>query len=356
MDNAHQALNGEPFNLHAYGLVYALLDAGVPLHWAITAGKSKDAIDFSADCSRLFPTALATSNQNFRASAFVIDANDIGTIQNCGGSTNLFVDDIIIEFGNSVAVYLAEQSFTADVRHLLTNAPVIAILDDGGFSETGYDLLEFVDIPYTLISYPAFAQNNGCYTMIAQPHLGEDDVDAAYAAIVTNFLNNGGNFFAQCAAVQAFEENANYLTTTGFTYFAQNIMDTGISYENNDMPVMQFEGEVLGFGVGSVSNFALENQWLPHAYPGISGTLNRCWLPLGITMVFLLVAMCFISEDTIIHLKKTYKAVVVEEIHLLPMLLNPIISTVFFSMRPSCQPHGQHLVQMPTNAFAPANR
>jgi gliding motility-associated-like protein len=272
MDNGHQALNGEPFNLQAYGLLYELLEAGVEVHWAIRSGKAKDEIDFSVNCARVYPSAGAASNQDFRAGAYIIDGSTIGSIPNCGGSSNLFIDDLISDYGQAVAVYRAINAFSADVRYVLNSTPVIAILDDGGFSETGYQLLDYVDIPYTLISYSAFAQNNGCYTMIAQPHLSSNDVDASYAGIVTNFLNNGGNFFAQCSAVEAFEENANYLTTTGFTYFSQNLMSTGFLYENNDMPVMQFEGPVLGFGVGSVSNFALEGAWMPYAYPGVSGT------------------------------------------------------------------------------------
>jgi gliding motility-associated-like protein len=271
MDNSHQALNGEPFNLQSYGLLYQLLEAGVPVHWAIKSGKVKDALDFSVNASRVYPSPTIAANQIFRASAFIISADDIGSIPNCGGSTNLFVDDVILDYGNDVAVYRAEADFNADIRHLLTNPPVIAILDDGGFSETGYELLEYVDIPYTLISYPVFSQSNACYTMIAQPHLGDDDVDATYAGIVTAFINNGGNFFAQCAAVEAFEENASYLTTTGFTYFGQNLISGTCTYENNDMPIMQFEGPVLGFGVGSVSNFALETDWQAWAYPGVSG-------------------------------------------------------------------------------------
>ncbi len=272
MDNGHQALNGEPFNLQAYGLIYRLLEAGVEIHWAIASGKAKDAVDFTVQCSRIYPSVTASASEDFRAGAFIIDGSTIGSIPNCNGSTNLFVDDLISAYGQDVAVYKSLQSFTADIRYVLNSTPVIAILDDGGFSETGYELLDYVDIPYTLISYSAFANNNGCYTMIAQPHLSPNDVDATYAGIVTNFIGNGGNFFAQCSAIEAFEENANYLTTTGLTYFSQNLMSTGFVYENNDMPIMQFQGPVLGFGVGSVSNFALEGAWMPYAYPGVSGT------------------------------------------------------------------------------------
>src|SRR6188472_2525506 len=41
MDNTLQAIVS-PFNLKAYGLANKLLQAGIPLKWAIKAGKAKD--------------------------------------------------------------------------------------------------------------------------------------------------------------------------------------------------------------------------------------------------------------------------------------------------------------------------
>src|SRR5947208_566547 len=66
MDNTLQALGGTPFNLKAYGLVNSLLHANVPVKWAIAAGKSKDAVDFSASAVRLLPTLGTTNIYNFR--------------------------------------------------------------------------------------------------------------------------------------------------------------------------------------------------------------------------------------------------------------------------------------------------
>src|SRR6185436_7131691 len=46
MDNTNQAI-GAAFNLKAYGLVNNLLQNGIPVMWAIKAGKAKDATDFT---------------------------------------------------------------------------------------------------------------------------------------------------------------------------------------------------------------------------------------------------------------------------------------------------------------------
>ena len=271
MDNDHQALNGEPFNLWSYRLVYELLDNGITLDWVIKSGKAKDEIDFSANASRIYPSAAASGLQNFRAGAFIIDAAQIGTVFNCGGTEDLNVLGIIGAFGHDVAVYQLDQAVTVDVRYELNSIPVIASLDDGSSPETATDVLDYIEMPYDLLSYNEFASNGGCYTFVAQPHLNINDVTNNYITIVTNFLANGGNFYAQCAAVEAFEENAFYLTTNGFNYFGQSLMSMGITYINNDMPIMQFHGGVLGYGVGSVSNFALNGAFNNFGYGGVYG-------------------------------------------------------------------------------------
>ena len=71
MDNSKQSLVA-PFNLRAYGLVNALLWDGVPVKWAIKAGKAKDGTDFSGEAQRILPTTLAAAVLDFRAGPFVI--------------------------------------------------------------------------------------------------------------------------------------------------------------------------------------------------------------------------------------------------------------------------------------------
>lgn len=273
MDNDKQALNGEPFNLSAYGLIYNLLDNGIELDWVITSGKSKDAIDFSCNASRVYPTTLGASNLDFRASAFIINASQVIVEGDCTGNADVSqVNQLIEDFGSDVAVYSTTQAINVDVRYHLTNAPVIGFLDDGGFTITGTAVLAYAEVPYNTITYSQFEANNGCYTTIIQPHLSASNSDSQYTNIISNFVSNGGNFFAQCSAIEAYEETALFLTTQGATYYSQNILNGPLSYINNDMPVMQFQGETQGFGVGSNSHFALIDAFQPFAYGGVFGT------------------------------------------------------------------------------------
>lgn len=273
MDNDKQALNGEPFNLSAYGLIYYLLDNGVELDWVITSGKSKDAIDFSCNASRVFPSTMGAANLDFRASAFIIDVSQVVIEGDCTGNADVSqVNQLIEDFGSDVAVYTNTLAINLDVRYHLTNAPVIGFLDDGGFTSTGTAVLAYAEVPYSTITYSQFETNNGCYTTIIQPHLSASNSDAAYTNIISSFVNNGGNFFAQCSAVEAYEETALFLTTQGANYYSQNILNGPLSYINNDMPAMQFQGETQGFGVGSNSHFALVDAFQPFAYGGVFGT------------------------------------------------------------------------------------
>jgi gliding motility-associated-like protein len=273
MDNDKQALNGEPFNLSAYGLIYYLLDNGIELDWVITSGKSKDAIDFSCNASRVFPTTLGAANLDFRASAFIIDVSQVVIEGDCTGNSDVSqVNQLIEDFGSDVAVYTNTQAMNLDVRYHLTNAPVIGFLDDGGFTSTGTAVLDYAEVPYSTLTYSQFQSNNGCYTTIIQPHLSASNSDVTYTNIISNFVNNGGNFFAQCSAIEAYEETALFLTTQGATYYSQNILNGPLTYINNDMPIMQFHGETQGFGVGSNSHFALVDAFQSFAYGGVYGT------------------------------------------------------------------------------------
>lgn len=273
MDNAKQALNGEPFNLSAYGLIYELLDNGIALDWAIRSGKQKDEVDFSVMSERVFPTTSAAGITDYISSAFIIDVSLVETQGNCTGTVDISqVDAIIQAFGSDVAVYRTLQDVVVDVRYHLTNAPLIGILDDGGFTETGADVLAYAEVPYNTISYSEFESNGACYTMIIQPHLSNQSSNTAYTTVISNFVNGGGNFFAQCTAIESYEEAALFLTTQGATYYSQNILNDPLSYINNDMPVMQFQGDVQGFGVGSNSHFQLVDTFQPYAYGGVFGT------------------------------------------------------------------------------------
>jgi len=283
MDNDKQALNGEPFNLSSYGLIYALLDQGIPLHWVIKSGKGKDEIDFTASASRVYPSPTNSAVLDFRGSAFIIDATDVQAQVSCGGITSSAVDQTVLAFGYDVSVYRLDQSATVDVRYTLTNTPVIAVLTDGSAEETEEHVLDYAHVPYAAIDYATFSANSTCYTFIAQPHLsnstgsGGGNLDiATYTSIITTFLNNGGNFFAQCASIPTFENEANFLTTNGVNNFGvtnsppDQPLGGNLNYDNNDLPVMQFDGPTIGYEVGSTYHFALNGGSFENfAYSGI---------------------------------------------------------------------------------------
>ena len=71
MDNTNQALVA-PFNLRAYGLVNNLLQNGIPVMWAIRAGKVKDDVDFTASAQRLYPSASGVATYNFSGGPFIV--------------------------------------------------------------------------------------------------------------------------------------------------------------------------------------------------------------------------------------------------------------------------------------------
>jgi gliding motility-associated-like protein len=287
MDNDKQALNGQPFNLHAYGLVYDLLSQGVPVHWVIRSGKLKDEIDFSAQASRVYPTPAASAMLDFRGSAFIIDAAEVADEFTCGGITTSMVDAVITTVGHQVAVYRLDQSASVDVRYTLTYAPLIAVLDDGNASETGGNIFDSAGVYFEYLTFTEFEANNTCFTFIAQPHICDgtssscSNIDLPYySSIVTSFLNSGGNFFAQCASIPTFEDEVNYLTTNGITEYGvlgnnDQPLGANLNYDNNDMPVMQFHGPTIGYEVGRTYHFSLDGGgFQPYAYSGIWKNYN----------------------------------------------------------------------------------
>jgi hypothetical protein len=54
MDNYHQGNDAQTtFNLRAYGLANLFLQNNIPVKWAIKPGKAKDAVDFTANVTRI---------------------------------------------------------------------------------------------------------------------------------------------------------------------------------------------------------------------------------------------------------------------------------------------------------------
>jgi uncharacterized repeat protein (TIGR01451 family) len=268
MDNAKQN-EGSPgtFNLRAYGLVNDLLHADIPAKWVIRAGKARDAADFTAAASRVAPTALASASLDFAGGPIIIHQAyaeralaRIATY-NAAASTR------------RVHVYQLTQDVTVDVRHELTFKPRPFVNSTNANIATGVlNTAGFTSAQYT-VGTNADIRSNGCYTILIEPH----NTTTTAAGEIRRFVEGGGNFYAQCASVTAFENEAasgRYLTVGGTT--GLTVANTGNAdiFPNPDLPFSQFIGTVTQSPGGSEEDFRLSAgaTFRSHAHPHVQAT------------------------------------------------------------------------------------
>lgn len=120
--------------LRAYGLLYKLLLAGVPVNWCILPGKTLytgttafpadpgNSVDFTASATDTRTNAVIT-NHGYRGGPFVVDA--------AYHDTALAIVNAWTAANPSVAVHAATAPFSAYVSRVLVNAPNIGINADG---------------------------------------------------------------------------------------------------------------------------------------------------------------------------------------------------------------------------------
>ncbi len=257
-------------DVRAYGLVNRWLHAGIPVQWVIRSGKAKDEADFTAMAERVRPTAIAPASVAFRGGAFVVrpasaqQALDIA-VQTNTPSTGFF---------QRVHLYRLTEDVDADVRYTLTFRPSIrvndnnfnihaSILNAAGFIPSGTDGVLTPNSHFTRGTIDELAPDQ-CFTIQTTPHASAEGIPQ-----LLDFLNRGGNFFAQCEAVESFELAARdsglvpggggLLTTLGINDNDQG--STALAYPNPDLPFSQFTGALELDPGGSVSQF----QFLPNS-------------------------------------------------------------------------------------------
>ncbi len=238
--------------------------AGIQAGTKITA-QNGTAITLSLPATAALTNKAATltdysypvSSYNFKAGPFVIFASDttgVGTIINTFNSA-------IANANDKIKVYKTTASVTVDVRYDLTGfIPKAAILTDGGNADIHTTFMTTCNIPstnYQTASGPDLLTS--CYTFASEPHNDKtgQSIDAAITAIRA-FVNYGGNFLAECAAVRTYENNSlgRFQTTTGITDVNSNA-GTAISYSNPDLSFSQFEG-VFNVSIGgSLQNWRI---------------------------------------------------------------------------------------------------
>lgn len=240
MDTLYQRLPGL-FNLRAYGLANALLQAEIPVKWAIKSNKTRASassmIDFSANVTRVYPDTANMGSIAFRSSAFIIDSSWVSKATNVLSSFAL---------SNNVAVYRLNANTSIDIRYTLTHKPTILLLNSNGFDTIAVRMLQeagFNSASYTL-QMPANTPFNplGNWSLISDTHFTNGD-SGRVNPVVRYITNRGANFTASCTDIGTVENRSFSLTTAGIDSFSTGI--TGVVYENHNQPLAQFMGAVM---------------------------------------------------------------------------------------------------------------
>ncbi|MGP8214345.1 MAG: beta strand repeat-containing protein, partial [Bacteroidia bacterium] len=278
MDNSHQDLYlSRPFNIKAYGLVNALLQQDIPVMWVIKSGKIKDSSDFSAEASMVYPTTGSAALQYFKASEFIIDTTYINKSYYPG---ELTATQVMEEFAKEwkVAVYQLSSNTTVDVRYTLHFRPKIALFNNGTYQEVQKKLLDSAGISnYTAISAGVFPGLAECYTFCSEAHwsTGSQAEDSATMRPVWDFVYEGGNFLAQCAGINKYENemqvNDHFQTTEGIASPEDATALPTDAYANPDMAYCQFNGNVAPRS-GTVASYRLatNSDYFPVVYKAVT--------------------------------------------------------------------------------------
>jgi len=275
MDNAHQNLfNGYPFNIKSYGLVHALLMNDIPVKWVIRSGKTLDAVDFTANVTREYPSFLAAANESFAGGEFIIDSTWVNRPFYIGGQT---ATQVITAFSQwRVAVYKLTTNVSVDVRYTLNQRPKIAIFNNGGNNLLQSEILDSAKITnYVAINTGLFTGLAECYTFCSEAHWGGTVADTNITRSVRDFVNSGGNFLAECLGIDTYENNQgsyHFQTTNGIT-ITNNVITN--DYYNPDLAYLQINGTVIANPGGSEVNWVLNGgNFVPGFYRSISSSTN----------------------------------------------------------------------------------
>lgn len=344
MDNTNQQNDDGDFNLKSYGLIVTLLNNDINLKWIISAGKAKNANDFTVNASSLIPvvttytkritvsngsTAATVNNAvnlvvgmtvtragiqagttvtaisglnitlslpatanignqnadftsytypvtsfNFKAGPFVIFAADT---TGAGAVINTF-NNAIAAANDKIKVYKTTAAVTVDVRYDLTGfIPKAAILDDGANTNIQEDYMIASNIPtsnYQITNGTALLTD--CYTFASEAHNDNTGsvIDNAIVAI-KRFVEYGGNFLAQCRAIENYENNplGRFQTTTGVT-IANTNAGTNITYSNPDLSYSQYEGNFDISQQGSLQNWRINASGVNNVHNHARGTVD----------------------------------------------------------------------------------
>ena len=261
--------------LEAYGLVYQLLLADVPIRWAIAPDKQLGDADFTASAVDL-RTDAEVLDHGYRGGPFLIHPDDVPLA--------LPVVEQWLADNPDTNVHESTGAFEVFIARLLLDAPTIAIFADGNEDiARGYllaakipdsngdpswpndspDLLDVDEIAgptdtdhrdgalFGGNEYPLY-----CQLMSMHWDVGAAEQNPEVVAEVRQFLRFPTHLFAECQAVNAFENLAEYghfLTPNGLEITAQ---PDAYEFYRMDTPFGQLDGPFESVG-GSEPAYSL---------------------------------------------------------------------------------------------------
>jgi len=258
----------------AYGLVYELLRNGIPVQWAIRRGKNYGGVDFTASATP-YPSGTAIVGYGYRGGPWLVSAENASAAK-----------PIITAWKakNTTTVHVASAAFDADIARYLVTAPTIAMVADGN-QKIARKYMQAAGIPDSTLDYawpdtspdmltPAeiagpsktnhadgklFDQEGApVYCQLMSMHWAVSDARATpeVVAEVRSFLGHPTHFYAECQAVNAFENDpvyGHFLTPNGFSIASQ---PKTVDFYNADYPFAQLDGPFATTG-GSEPAYSL---------------------------------------------------------------------------------------------------
>jgi len=264
----------------AFGLVYALLRADVPVSWVIKRGKSQGDADFVVS-AKDFATNAAIDDHGYRGGPFVIRASDAERARP--------VVTLWRSTHPNTTVHVTTAVFRGWVSKRLVTAPTIAVFSDGN-EDIAFGYLNAAGIPDSTGKpwptrkngdslYPGYpdaltvamvagpttvshsdgklfdGEDNPAYCQIMTMHWSVNDVVDEFVGEIRAFLNHPTHLFAECQAVNALENNVHgkFLTTNGFRIGTK---PGSVTTLNADYPFAQMDG-AFGIVGGSEPSYSL---------------------------------------------------------------------------------------------------
>ena len=275
MDTTYQNLG----MFKAYGLVYQLGLASVPVQWAVSPAKVAGGKDFTASSTN-YQTGTVITAYDYRGGPFIIDSAD-------AAAAKPIIDKWLLT--NVTTVHRATATFSADIARTLTAAPRIAVFIDGN-EIIAFNYLNAAGIPDSKgVAWPAApsptypgradilapasidgptttnhadgalmsASKQPAFCNVTSMHYNNAGHDPEVIAEVRSWLGNTGtHLYAECEAVGTFENDpasGHMLSTAGF---AVDVQPAAAKVNAPTNPFAQFDG-TFGTVNGAIPSFRL---------------------------------------------------------------------------------------------------